>query len=94
MSIEKQLKQDAVDIFLAGVAAVDPGQAVRSHLKLEGDMLQAGTHRISLSPDTRVFVVGAGKAGAPMAAAVSLRYSSCTPRDGLSVTPSILDAAS
>jgi len=70
MSIEKQLKQDAVDIFLAGVAAVDPGQAVRSHLKLEGDMLQAGTHRISLSPDTRVFVVGAGKAAAPMAAAV------------------------
>ena len=70
MTTEKQLKQDAVDIFLAGVAAVDPGRAVRSHLKLEGDVLLAGTHRISLSPDTRVFVVGAGKAGAPMAAAV------------------------
>ena len=70
MTTEKQLKQDAVDIFLAGVAAVDPGRAVRSHLKLEGDVLLADTHRISLSPDTRVFVVGAGKAGAPMAAAV------------------------
>lgn len=70
MSNEKRLKEDAVDIFLAGVAAVDPGRAVRSHLKLEGDVLLAGTHRISLSPDTRVFVVGAGKAGAPMAAAV------------------------
>ncbi|MDF1525602.1 MAG: glycerate kinase [bacterium] len=70
MSNEKRLKQDAVDIFLAGVAAVDPGQAVRSHLKLDGDILVAGAHRISLTPDTRVFVVGAGKAGAPMAAAV------------------------
>lgn len=70
MSNEKRLKEDAVDIFLAGVAAVDPGRAVRNHLKLEGDVLLAGTHRISLSPDTRVFVVGAGKAGAPMAAAV------------------------
>jgi len=70
MSIENQLKQDAVDIFLAGVAAVDPGRAVSSHLKLQSDVLLAGTHRISLSPDTRIFVVGAGKAGAPMAAAV------------------------
>jgi glycerate 2-kinase len=70
MSIEKQLQQDAVEIFLAGVAAVDPGRAVRSHLTLENDVLLAGSHRISLSSSTRVFVVGAGKAGAPMAAAV------------------------
>ncbi len=70
MSIDKQLKKDAVDIFLAGVAAVDPGRAVRDHLRLEGDVLLADTHRISLSSDTRVFVAGAGKAGAPMAAAV------------------------
>ena len=70
MSTEKKLKQDAIDIFMAGVAAVEPGEAVRSHLKLEGATLVAGEHRISLTPGGRVLVVGAGKAGAPMAAAV------------------------
>jgi len=64
------LKQDAIDIFMAGVAAVDPGRAVRSHLQFTGDELLAGEHRLRLSPDSRVFVVGAGKAGAPMARAV------------------------
>ena len=68
--MESQLRRDAIEIFMAGVAAVEPGRAVRSHLKLEGEVLLAGEHRIPLQPDTRVFVVGAGKAGAPMAAAV------------------------
>jgi len=68
--MESKLKQDAVDIFMAGVAAVDPGRAVRSHLSLEGETLAAGEHRIPLAPEGRIFVVGAGKAGAPMAAAV------------------------
>lgn len=65
-----QLKQDATDIFFAGVAAVEPGRAVRSHLSLDGDILVAGDARIPLTPGGRVLVVGAGKAGAPMAAAV------------------------
>jgi hydroxypyruvate reductase len=65
-----QLKHDAIDIFLAGVAAVEPGRAVRLHLALAGDTLVAGEFRIPLTPGGRVFVVGAGKAGAPMAAAV------------------------
>jgi len=70
MSTEKRLKHDAINIFLAGVAAVEPGRAVRSHLKLEGDILLAGENRLPLDPDGRVLVVGAGKAGAPMAGAV------------------------
>jgi hydroxypyruvate reductase len=70
MSTEKHLKHDAIEIFLAGVAAVEPARAVRSHLKLEGDILLAGDHRLLLHPDGRVLVVGAGKAGAPMAGAV------------------------
>ena len=68
--METHLKSDAIEIFLAGVAAVEPGRAVRSHLKLEGDDLLADDHRFPLNPDGRVLVVGAGKAGAPMAAAV------------------------
>jgi hydroxypyruvate reductase len=70
MSTEYRLKKDAVEIFSAGVAAVEPGEAVRSHLKLEGDTLVAGDTRIPLTPGGRVLLVGAGKAGAPMAAAV------------------------
>ena len=70
MPTVERLKNDAVKIFSAGVAAVEPGQAVRSHLKLDGDTLVAGQHRLPLTPGGRVLVVGAGKAGAPMAAAV------------------------
>ena len=68
--MERSLREDAIDIFLAGVEAVEPGRAVHSHLKLEGNILLAGEHRLPLHPDTRVFIVGGGKAGAPMAAAV------------------------
>jgi len=68
--MESQLRRDAIEIFMAGVAAVEPGLAVRSHLKLEGDILLADEHRLPLHSETRVFIVGAGKAGAPMAAAV------------------------
>jgi len=68
--VESKLKKDAIDIFMAGVAAVDPGRAVRSHLRLDGKTLVAGEDRIPLPPDGRILVIGAGKAGAPMAAAV------------------------
>jgi hydroxypyruvate reductase len=70
MSTEDRLKKDAEEIFSAGVAAVEPGEAVRSHLKLEGDTLIAGQYQVPLKPGGRVLIVGAGKAGAPMAAAV------------------------
>jgi len=68
-SLEK-LRKDAFGIFLAGVAAVDPREAVIRHFSLKGDVLQAGSARVPLSPEGRVFVVGCGKGGAPMAAAV------------------------
>ena len=67
---EKNLKHDAIEIFMAGVQAVEPGRAVRSYLRLEGDTLVAGEYRIPLAPGGRVLIVGAGKAGAPMASAV------------------------
>ncbi len=68
--MESKLKKDAIDIFMAGVAAVEPGQAVRSHLKVERNILVAGEHRIPLFPEGKIIVVGAGKAGAPMAGAL------------------------
>ncbi len=67
---EKSLKRDAEVIFLAGVAAVEPRRAVLEHLSLEGDILTVGDHTIPLEGEGAVHVIGAGKAGGPMAAAV------------------------
>jgi glycerate 2-kinase len=65
-----RMRDDARAIFLAGIAAVDPEQAVRNLLSLQGDILKAGRTVLKLHPAGRVFLVGAGKAAGPMAAAV------------------------
>lgn len=60
----------ALDLVKAALAAVEPASAVRRHARREGDILMVGTERIDLSEIDRVFVVGAGKATAPMAVAI------------------------
>jgi len=62
-------RQDAVAIFKAGVAAVDPGLAVKKHCRLEANRLMAGEKTIDLSGFDRISVVGTGKASAAMARA-------------------------
>jgi glycerate 2-kinase len=54
----------------AALAAVAPDAAVRRQLYLEGGALRIVERFYSLADYDRVFVVGGGKAGAPMAAAV------------------------
>ena len=66
----RNLRQDAEAIFRAGLEAVDPYRAVTRHLNRHGDTLGAGDHSLALSAEGRILVVGAGKAGAPMSAAV------------------------
>jgi len=66
----EKLRRDAKSIFMAGVEAVEPMRAVHSHLTFENNTLIAGGQKIPFEPDGKVFIVGAGKAGAPMAAAV------------------------
>jgi len=56
------LRRQALSIFRAAVAAADPGSAVRRHLE-----------RLDTSKYRDIYVVGAGKAGASMAAAVERR---------------------
>ncbi len=60
---------DARAFLQAGLAAVDAGEAIRRHLVIEGDVLHAGGNAYSLGGGS-TFVVGGGKAAAPMAAAV------------------------
>lgn len=65
-----QMREDAKAIFQAGVTAVEPMRAVLNHLSLAGGTLTAGDEHWHLAPEGRVFLVGAGKAAGPMAAAV------------------------
>lgn len=57
-------------LFAGAVAAVEPGTAVRRHCRVEAGALHVGGRRIDLAGVARLIVVGAGKAGAPMAQAV------------------------
>jgi glycerate 2-kinase len=68
-----QLRADAQAIFRASLERVDARRAVIGHLSLDRNKhtLQIGADvHLRLSAFERVFVVGAGKAGAPMACAV------------------------
>lgn len=58
-------------ILAAALGAVEPAAAVRRFLRRDGDVLRAGEHVFDLAAYDRVFLVGAGKAGAPMARAAA-----------------------
>ena len=60
----------AARVMDAALRAVEPAEAVRRALRLDGDRLLVGDRRYELNRYRRVLVVGAGKAGAPMARAV------------------------
>jgi hydroxypyruvate reductase len=57
-------------VLIAALEAVDPLRAVRSALRREGSLLRMGGEEFDLDAFEHVWVVGAGKAGAPMAQAV------------------------
>lgn len=67
---EQRLRRDLPAIIQAALREVDPAQAVRNHLHRQGNFLEVDGRRYDLNRFRRVFVVGGGKAGAPMAAAV------------------------
>ncbi len=68
-SVTEILRSHADTIIEAALAAVAPEKAIRRHLCLEGASLRCGSHLIDLSGFKKAVVIGAGKAGAPMAAA-------------------------
>jgi hydroxypyruvate reductase len=65
-----KMRQHAMEIFQAGLKAVDPGEAILRYVKQADDGLQIGDHRFKFEDYDRILVVGAGKAGAPMAKAL------------------------
>ncbi len=64
----RQLRDDALAIWRAGVDAVNSGRLVRASLHLGQNGLAICGRQFVLQPQSRIVVVGAGKAGAGMAA--------------------------
>ena len=61
------LRQDAIDIWNAGVDAVRAEPLVRRVVSIDGPMLRVGGHQWNQAEFDRVIVVGAGKAATAMA---------------------------
>lgn len=64
------VRQKIVTVLEAALAAVDPYGAVLNVLQRQGNLLTVGAQHYDLTQYRRVFVIGAGKAGAPMTQAV------------------------
>jgi glycerate 2-kinase len=63
---EPTLRADAAAIFKAALAAVNPIDAVKRHVRLDGELLRVGDRAYDFSTYERCFVVGCGKAAATM----------------------------
>ena len=59
-----------IDVLAAALAAVEPGEAVRRALRVDSDGFVLNDRRYPFARWRRAVVIGAGKASAPMAAAV------------------------
>src|SRR4051794_2594274 len=68
MKSVSQLRSDALAIWQAGVEAVRSDWLVKENVRIDGDWIVVGDETIELLKIGRIAVVGAGKAGAGMAA--------------------------
>jgi hydroxypyruvate reductase len=64
----EQLREDALAIWQAGVDAVNSTCLITDHVRVVDDQLRIGDESFDLGSAGRLIVVGAGKAGAGMAA--------------------------
>jgi glycerate 2-kinase len=69
-------------VVQAALAAVEPGQAVRRFVRTDGERLIVNDRSYGLADFRRLVVVGAGKASAPMAAAVEAVVGDRLPIEG------------
>jgi hydroxypyruvate reductase len=73
-NILKQMRSEALQCFKAAIDSVNPYDAIKRALTLSGNILtvvaNGERHGFDLDKFDRIFLVGGGKAGAPMAAAL------------------------
>jgi glycerate 2-kinase len=78
------LRADAISIFRAGLEAARAGEAVRRNVKPRRSKLDIGSDcSISVRDFQRIYVIGAGKAGAEMAAALEQQLGTQHIEDGV-----------
>lgn len=68
-----EVREHLGSIHRAALAAADPGDAVRRHLRMEHDELVMGAHRLPLGPRSRVRLIALGKAAGAMSHAALAR---------------------
>ncbi len=68
--ILSKLREDALNIYKAGLQAVDPHAAILKHCSRQGDLFLVSNKKYNLGGFKNIYVVGAGKAGAAMATAI------------------------
>jgi len=68
--MNRKLRAQARKIFEAGLKAVDPKEAVKRFVALEGSVLRIGQQELDLRGFNRVWIIGAGKGSAAMAQAI------------------------
>jgi glycerate 2-kinase len=66
----EDLHHDLHAIFQAALKAVDPGEAIRAHVRREGDQLHVADRTYDLRQYDALYVIGIGKAGAAMGLAI------------------------
>jgi len=68
----KELRKDSEKIFYAGLKAADPFEAVKKFVYREGNLLKIGKNSYPLNDFKHIYIVGAGKASAPMGKAIEI----------------------
>ncbi len=66
----EELRHDLHAIFQAALQAVDPGAAIRTHVRREGEQLRIADRTYDLRQYDALYLIGVGKAGAAMAMAL------------------------
>jgi len=66
----QKLRSDGIEIFTHALKAVDPVEAVKRCLRVDGENLVVDGKAYSLRDYANIYVIGAGKAGASMAFAI------------------------
>lgn len=70
MKSQRSLRSDAARIWSASIRAVEPEAAIRRFVARRGNNLRVGDQMLDLRRTGQVWILGAGKAAAPMARAL------------------------
>jgi glycerate 2-kinase len=73
----EELRDDLYAIFQAALQAVDPGEALHTHVRREGNQLNVADRTYDLRQYDALYVIGVGKAGAAMAIAIEALLGDC-----------------